>query len=550
MLALFLSIPSCSDDQAGPETPATPPLEVAAETEAFPDNPESPDVPAATVALEESAAIASLLSTPVATITPAEVTAVLAPGESIAESKLVNLPPGVLPPAADIMFALDLTGSMGGELNNVKVNSINIMNAIRAAIPDSRFGATSHMDYNGSFSGCGYSATYGSGGDYPYSLDQALTGTTTDVATAINGLVLGFGNDGPENYTRVLYESYSDAANDWRDGAARILLYWQDDVPHDCNYRLDCGGSGSTGPDPGRNNIANDGDDLDLATTLQGMADNDILLVALHSGGNLSLWDCYAEKTGGDAFQIQSNGNPPPGSPDIASFVVQKIQEVFTTIDQLELQAEAGYEAWLSSPTVYTNVDLNAQENFDFDITLTVPAGTEPGIYNFEVCAVADGAVVVCQQVMIVVYDPTAGFVTGGGWIDSPADAYKPDPSLTGKANFGFVSKYKKGADTPSGNTEFQFHAASLNFHSDAYEWLLVTGNDYARFKGTGTINGGTCSESLDDFYRFHVWAGDDSPDTFRIRIWCEDAGGVETDVYDNGFDQAISGGSIVIHTK
>ena len=39
----------------------------------------------------------------------------------------------------------------------------------------------------------------------------------------------------------------------------------------------------------------------------------------------------------------------------------------------------------------------------------------------------------------------------------------------------------------------------------------------------------------------------DGSPDTFRIRIWTEDDG-VETDVCDNGFDQAIGGG-IVVHT-
>jgi hypothetical protein len=116
-----------------------------------------------------------------------------------------------------------------------------------------------------------------------------------------------------------------------------------------------------------------------------------------------------------------------------------------------------------------------------------------------------------------------------------------------GRANFGFVSKYKKGATTPTGNTEFQFHAASLNFHSDSYEWLVVTGSDYARFKGAGTING------MGD-YKFMLWAGDgtgtDGADTFRIKIWEEDEFGVETVIYDNGFDQAIGGGSIVVHTK
>ena len=46
------------------------------------------------------------------------------------------------------------------------------------------------------------------------------------------------------------------------------------------------------------------------------------------------------------------------------------------------------------------------------------------------------------------------------------------------------------------------------------------------------------------------IWAGDSSPDTFRIRIWEEDAVGNETDKYDNGTNQPIGGGSIVVHSK
>ena len=71
----------------------------------------------------------------------------------------------------------------------------------------------------------------------------------------------------------------------------------------------------------------------------------------------------------------------------------------------------------------------------------------------------------------------------------------------------------------------------------------MVTGNDYAMFKGTGTINGA-------GDYKFRIWAGDDDPDTFRIKIWTEDDAGVETVVYDNGFDQALGGGTIVVHKK
>jgi PKD repeat protein len=167
---------------------------------------------------------------------------------------------------------------------------------------------------------------------------------------------------------------------------------------------------------------------------------------------------------------------------------------------------------------------------------------TRAGIYTVEVTVWDDdGAAVRSISSFLIVYDPDAGFVTGGGWIYSPEGAYTPDPSLTGKANFGFVSKYKKGADAPSGETEFQFRVADLNFHSTSYDWLVVTGSDYAMFKGTGTINGSGA-------YKFMLWAGDGDPDTFRIKIWEEDASGNETVIYDNGFDQAIGSGSIIIH--
>lgn len=71
----------------------------------------------------------------------------------------------------------------------------------------------------------------------------------------------------------------------------------------------------------------------------------------------------------------------------------------------------------------------------------------------------------------------------------------------------------------------------------------MVTGSDYTRFEGTGTINDS-------GNYKFMLWAGDNAPDTFRIRIWEEDEAGVETDVYDNGFNQPIGRGSIVISAK
>jgi hypothetical protein len=37
--------------------------------------------------------------------------------------------------------------------------------------------------------------------------------------------------------------------------------------------------------------------------------------------------------------------------------------------------------------------------------------------------------------------------------------------------------------------------------------------------------------------------------DTFRIKIWVDEADGSETVIYDNGTGQALDGGCIIVHT-
>jgi len=178
-----------------------------------------------------------------------------------------------------------------------------------------------------------------------------------------------------------------------------------------------------------------------------------------------------------------------------------------------------------------------------------------PGVFVLKVSAMdACGEEATIIHEYIVIYDPDGGFVTGGGWIFSPEGAYKPDPLLTGKASFGFVSKYKKGSTIPEGNTEFQFKAGNLNFKSTDYDWLVIAGSK-AMFKGSGTING------LGNYgFMLSAIDADLTPsaviDKFRIKIWDKDNN--DYVVYDNNLvvdDNAdptteIGGGSIIIHTS
>ncbi len=185
-------------------------------------------------------------------------------------------------------------------------------------------------------------------------------------------------------------------------------------------------------------------------------------------------------------------------------------------------------------------------------------AYAEPGVYTVTATVGGDPARTVRSD-FVVIYDPSAGFVTGGGWFDSPVGALASDPLSSGRAEFGFVSKYKKGAEVPTGNTAFELVTEDFEFSSTSYQWLVVSGAA-AQYQGVGVIEG------LTGEYKFKVTVRDADvnendahvDDAFRIKIWAEDTTGGETVFYDNGLGagdtdeeagtQPIGGGSIVIH--
>jgi len=175
------------------------------------------------------------------------------------------------------------------------------------------------------------------------------------------------------------------------------------------------------------------------------------------------------------------------------------------------------------------------------------------GIYTVTVTTTDDdGGSASATSAHVVIYDPDGGFVTGGGWIQSPPGAYLPDPTASGRANFGFNAKYKNGASTPTGSTEFQFKAGDLNLHVSAYDWLVIHG-PLAQVTGSGTINGG-------GEYRFMLTVidgqatGGGGVDRFRMQIWEAESGVVIYDTQPGAPDTAdpiteLSGGSIKIHS-
>lgn len=355
-----------------------------------------------------------------AALTPSSISAELAPGATATATVDADLPGSV--PRADVLFAFDLTGSMGEELSTLKANATDIMDAVAADVPDVRFGLVSHEDYAGSFTtstadgeGCDYGpSVYGEDNDEfddrPYRMDQALTGTTADVATAIDGMSLGFGGDFGEPYARVWTEAWAELAGNphpdigplgWRDGADRILVQFADAAPHGCDYASAVGRTGVNGPwgaDPGRDGTIGTSDDPSVSSALDGLAEHGITLISLYSGENYTsemhpLWDDYAARTGGTNFLVNADGTFPDGA-DPAATISDLITSQASMLDRLALEvcsSDAGFSDWLVSvsPSEITGVELPTTASFDLE--LGPPEDTGPGDYAFQLCLNGDG---------------------------------------------------------------------------------------------------------------------------------------------------------------
>ncbi len=446
-LGLALLLTACDSDQTLPTDPAT-------TGEAGPSSPDysvvptdlkNPDADSWTFRPEFD--LSSLLSpsslAAIGTLTPAELVDTLAAGETVTEEKTASLPAQA--DVVDILFAFDNTGSMGGELDNLKVNAVDIMNSLAGLISDVQFGLISFADYDAflenteSVGGCGYTANYGGSGDDPYIVEQSLDSNISTVASAIGALSLspGGGFDFPESYSRALWEiaqelldnTGPDGPVNWRPNARRIVILFGDAIPHSCDLFnpvesaigsdllafLESAGLNDWGIDPGRDVVIGTADDLAILDVIDDLVDTDLTLISLHStqfivtGTDIeptqNLWDFYAEETGGVNFEINEDGSFPEGT-NIVETILDLVGTQITTVDELILDVCPGDEAysdWISSVTPSSYADIELPADREFDLVVGPPSETESGVYEFNVCALGDGAVLGSQSVTITV---------------------------------------------------------------------------------------------------------------------------------------------------
>jgi hypothetical protein len=327
------------------------------------------------------------------TITPSQVTETLNAGDSVEVQKDVHLE--ALPAKADIVLAVDTTGSMGGAITQAKNEATQLVNDLQATIPGARFAVVDFKDYPFS--------PYGGTGDYPYLLRTGLTSDATTVQSAINGLSAVGGGDGPEAYNRAFYEAYSDAALDYDPGAEKFLVVLGDQTPHDPNLATVAPACGNRPPvDPGRDEVAGNSDDLLTQDTLQGLSDNDITMLMVKYNASISL-DCYkqlAAKTGGSAVNSGTS---------LSQTITELVEANAKTIQNIELQFSegCGLTASTDPASPLTGGPFTAPYDFSFTETIGVPNDATPGTKNCELNVVADGAIRATQTIDVTVPECT-----------------------------------------------------------------------------------------------------------------------------------------------
>lgn len=168
-------------------------------------------------AAASAAALVASGGTAVADVSP-HVDQAADPGQVINVTKTVSTP--VIPPKPDIVLLVDKTGSMGGELTDVKTNFSSIVSQVKSVQPDAQFAVAAYCDF---------------GDPAPaFQLFSDLTGDAAALSTAINSVNLCSGGDTAEAQLNALWEIGNGGDKvSFRADSSRIVVWYGDNPGHD-----------------------------------------------------------------------------------------------------------------------------------------------------------------------------------------------------------------------------------------------------------------------------------------------------------------------------
>ena len=147
-------------------------------------------------------------------VSPASVNKPADPGSYVNVDKIVTTPE--IPPKPDVVLLVDVTGSMGVAIDNIKKNLDKVINTVTDGQPDSQFAVVSFgdlQDPNG------------------FKVVQGLTKDVPALHAAVASLTARGGRDAPEDWINALYQ-LSTGAVTYRGDSSRIIVLVSDQPSH------------------------------------------------------------------------------------------------------------------------------------------------------------------------------------------------------------------------------------------------------------------------------------------------------------------------------
>jgi len=464
---------------------------------------------------------------------PASVEVVIFPGGDVEIEKTVYTPE--LPPKLDVCLIVDLSGSYGDDLPNIKTLAPDIWDDIVAGgVADLQMGLASFVDFPFPIWG---DPSYG---DYAYQLDQQLTPLKATWLAAVGAMSTRSGWDWPESQYEALYQVATGAGNDveepgtiasgqqcnFRDGATKVAILTTDAPFHNAGD--------PDGPFAYPGASATD--------TTDALVAGDITVIGLKAPGAGTELDALATATGGVTVPTTSN------SSDIATAILDALKAI-----DVDVSMDSDCAPPISTTFSPDVVTVEAGEPAVFTETIAVAADAPGGTYScFDWALIDDEPMTDGAEVPAIIYETKTimvpeGFLTGGGQIG------KGKTAENFGGNVGFMADF-----SVIGQWQFRDGATKLNMHSlsiDTLQFYMIGGEpadpptanaNAAYFAGTARVKDGTAKWI--DTCTFEAWAEDhgepDVADAFSIYINCGADGSWEYgyDVLDTGNLQIHSG--------
>ena len=295
-------------------------------------------------------------------LTPASFSTSIAVGGTASLSKTLTVTMQATSPV-DIMFLADTTGSMGGEVANIKANVSTIVTTVAGLSSNTQFGAGEYKDVGDSFA---------------YRTNQDLTSDTTAFGAGVDEWVASGGGDTPEANLYGL-EQVADTIG-WRADSERLLFWFGDAPGHDPS-------SGAT-----------------EASATAALVANGITTYAISTGSNqlnsTGQAQRIADATGGALFSGVNAG-------DLTDIILDALTTsilTYSTVELAVLVSDPGLQV-IFDPDMYSgSYDRSEDRDFDFDVSFV---GIAPGTYDFQIVAMVDGRIVATEDDRIVVGDGT-----------------------------------------------------------------------------------------------------------------------------------------------